>query len=134
MVDSFSKKVRSRIMSKIRGKDTGPELKLRKLLFSRGYRYRKNYRIGRKTIDIAFITKKIAVLIDGCFWHGCPKCYKKPKSNVTYWDQKINSNIRRDKITNLNLKTDGWRVIRIWEHSIRNNDAGCADKVSKSLG
>ncbi len=118
-MDKVSKEIRSKIMSRIRGKDTKPELKFRELIFNAGYRYRKNYRIGKKTIDLAFLDAKVAVMIDGCFWHGCQACYREPKSNRAYWRKKIAANKSRDRSTNIQLRSAGWKVIRIWEHEIK---------------
>lgn len=120
-MDRVSKDVRSQIMSSIRGKDTRPEIILRQLVLSAGYRYRKNYRIGNKTIDLAFTKKRIAVMVDGCFWHGCPYCYRKPKSNKIYWNEKLRANKLRDKRANLEIRGAGWTVMRIWEHEINRN-------------
>ncbi len=114
MVDTVSAITRSRIMASIKGKDTTPEIMLRKALSVKGYKYRKNYHIGRKTIDIAFVGRKVAVLVDGCFWHGCPRHHKLPKSNLEYWKMKIMANVKRDSITDYELKAEGWHVIRIW--------------------
>ena len=129
MTDTVSVATRSRIMASIKGKDTVPEMALRKALSVRGYRYRVNYRIGRRTIDIAFPRKKVAVYIDGCFWHGCPKCYKKPKSNTAYWSKKIEANKSRDIESNKNLRKLGWRVTRVWEHEIKDNQNSAVRKV-----
>lgn len=117
-MDRVSKEVRSKIMSRIKGRDTKPELKLRELVSGAGYRYRKNYRIGNKTVDLAFHGDEVAVMIDGCFWHGCPSCYKEPKSNKAYWKKKISANRLRDELTNTQLRQAGWKIVRIWEHEI----------------
>ena len=117
-------------MAAVRGKDTSPEIEVRCALFSEGYRYRKNYRVGRKTMDIAFPRKRVAVLIDGCFWHGCPYCYKAPKSNKKYWKSKIEANILRDKRTNKELKLAGWRGIRLWEHELKEDKSSALKKIN----
>lgn len=118
MADTFSPDVRSRVMSRIRSKDTSPELILRKALWNRGYRYRIHYKLPG-TPDIVFIGKKVAVFIDGCFWHKCPKCYVEPKSNLEYWLPKLERNAEKDKMNNDALGKKGWNVIRIWEHEIK---------------
>ena len=69
--------------------------------------------------DFIFSRKKVAVFVDGCFWHGCPKCYRRPASNRKYWDSKVARNKTRDKQVNRDLRNDGWRVVRIWEHELR---------------
>ena len=102
--------------------DTKPEVEIRSLLHKSGLRFRKDYPIrlsNGKTIraDIAFTKKKIAVFVDGCFWHSCPQHGTIPKSNRDYWIPKLRENIERDKRTNAELRSDGWYVIRIWEHT-----------------
>jgi len=120
MIDVLTKKQRSYCMSRIRSKDTQPEIFLRKAISSAGVKgYRLHYKLSGRP-DIVFPRKKIAVFIDGCFWHKCPKCFVKPKTNVRFWNRKIESNVKRDRAVNTRLKRDGWTVIRIWEHEIIN--------------
>ena len=123
MADKFSKEIRSKIMSKIRGKDTKPELLLRKSIFRRGYRYRINYRFKELNFkpDMVFVSKKLCVFIDGCFWHKCPRCYRTPKTHKKYWLPKIERNVERDRQQDTYLRKNGWKVIRIWEHEINEN-------------
>lgn len=116
-MDKVSKKTRSRIMRAIKGKHTTPELRLRKLLSAAGLKYRLHY--GKHKIDVAFPRLKVAVFVDGCFWHGCPKHFKMPKSNKKYWVPKLERNIKRDKETTKALKRTGWKVLRIWEHELK---------------
>lgn len=118
MTDLFTKEQRSRIMSKIRYKDTKPEITFRHLLYNNGYRYRVNY--GPEKIDIAFPRLRIAIFIDGCFWHGCPKHSHMPKSNRDYWLPKLRRNIRRAKEKDLRLHDNGWIIFHIWEHELTN--------------
>lgn len=106
-------------MSRHPRKDTGPELALRRLMFSAGLRYRVHMRVPdlpRRTIDVAFPRKKIAVFIDGCFWHGCPQHGMLPRSNHEWWRQKIEHNRRRDVETSSHLNDLGWDVFRFWCH------------------
>jgi len=105
-------------MSKIKGKNTTIELLFRKALWQAGLR---GWRIhwGKHRVDVAFVKKKIAIFIDGCFWHGCPGHYKKPKSHKKYWIPKIEENKKRDAMTMARLKKEGWKVIRIWEHDVK---------------
>lgn len=108
-----------RTMQANRGRDTGPELAVRRLLHAQGLRYRVDYRIPdlqRRRIDIAFVKRRIAVFIDGCFWHGCREHYVPPKSNPDYWAEKIRRNMARDLDTNHQLAERGWTVMRFWEH------------------
>lgn len=119
MADVLTKKQRSYCMSQIKGKDTQPEIILRKALSSAGLKgYRLHYKLIGKP-DIVFPKKKIAIFIDGCFWHKCPKCFISPETNKSFWRKKIDSNVRRDGIVNSELKSKGWKVIRIWEHELR---------------
>ncbi|MFC8731448.1 DNA mismatch endonuclease Vsr [Luteimicrobium sp. NPDC057192] len=109
----------SQRMSQALRRDTRPELLLRRELHRRGLRYRLIVKVpgnNRRTIDIAFPRQKLAVFIDGCFWHGCPAHGTAPKSNSLWWSQKIDANRARDADTNLLLDAAGWGVLRLWEH------------------
>jgi len=103
-----------------RRRDTGPEKAFRSELHQRGFRFRVDFPIpvsGRSPrADIAFTRKRVAVFIDGCFWHGCPEHSQRPKTNSGYWGPKIARNIERDREQTVRAETAGWRVIRIWEH------------------
>jgi DNA mismatch endonuclease (patch repair protein) len=128
MVDTFSKEQRSAIMSKIRSTDTQLEKIFRKKLSSFKLKYRKNYKLLGKP-DIVFVSKRLTIFIDSCFWHGCPKHLRIPKSNKSYWIQKIQKNIKRDAYVTNELKKEGWAVMRFWEHDIRNGLEKSAKKV-----
>lgn len=120
MPDVLTREQRSYCMSRIRGKDTAPELVLRKAISSAGLRgYRLHHKLPGKP-DMVFPRWKIALFIDGCFWHKCPKCFIKPATNRKFWMEKLASNRKRDRIINTELKRNGWRVIRIWEHDAQN--------------
>ena len=109
----------SRRMMKVRQTGTKAEMALRKALHRLGLRYRINFQVLKKLrriADVAFTKYKIAVFVDGCFWHGCPKHASWPKSNSEFWQQKIEANRARDADTNAKLREIGWTVIRIWEH------------------
>ena len=111
---------RSRIMSCIRSKNTGPEVCLRKLLWKEGLRYRIHYDIiGRP--DIAFPGKRVAVFVDGDFWHGYDFEKLLPKLKNDFWVSKIRRNIERDKEVDAELEASGWKVLSIWEHEIYEN-------------
>jgi len=104
-------------MSRIRGRDTGPETRIRKALWALGLRYRiKNRLPGRP--DIVISHARIAVFVDGCFWHQCPKHFVMPRTRRAFWKQKIQANRARDRGVNRKLKRDGWSVLRFWEHEI----------------
>lgn len=133
MTDKISKEKRSKVMAAIRSKDTTPERALRSAIWAIGLRYRKHY--GPKKIDIAFPSKKIAVFIDGCFWHGCPIHSHMPKSNQEYWRPKLERNIERDKATNLDLTNNGWVVLRFWEHELKDMESlvKVTDKIVSAI-
>jgi DNA mismatch endonuclease (patch repair protein) len=119
-VDKVSRDRRSEIMRSIRGKDTIPEVNLRRALFAAGVRgWRLHYgRAPGGRPDVAFVGRKVAVLVHGCFFHGCPRHYRRPSSNNRYWDTKLERNRRRDQRQVLALRAAGWRVVRIWEHDL----------------
>jgi DNA mismatch endonuclease (patch repair protein) len=102
-----------------KGKDTSPELAIRTALHRSGYRYTVDKRpeidINRRA-DIVFRAVKVAVFVNGCFWHGCPKHYVSPKSNKKYWSVKVKNNRARDSETKALLQKRGWRVLVVWEH------------------
>tara|TARA_Y100000310_G_scaffold266455_1_gene277951 strand:+ start:2213 stop:2632 length:420 start_codon:yes stop_codon:yes gene_type:complete len=126
MPDTFSKKKRSQIMSKVKSRETKLELHFKKLLAGLRLRYQPKI-IGRP--DFASKKLKIAIFIDSCFWHKCPKHFRQPHSNKSYWKPKINRNVERAKEVNKQLKKDNWKVIRFWEHELMKNPKKCIDKV-----
>ncbi len=133
MVDVLNKQQRKYNMSRIRAKNTGPEIKIRKLLWSSGIRgYRIHYNLPGKP-DIVFIKKKVAIFIDGCFWHKCPFCFKEPETRKEFWMKKINSNIERDKKVNETLLKDGWNVLRFWEHEVKKDPEKVIKKIIATI-
>ena len=121
MADVMTPEQRSRCMAAIKGKDTKPEMIVRKYLFSRGLRYRVNNRKLPGSPDIVLKKYKTVVFIDGCFWHGHEGCkyYRLPKTNVDFWRHKIAMNIARDYANCVDLRLAGWKVIRVWECDIK---------------
>jgi DNA mismatch endonuclease (patch repair protein) len=119
-VDTFSKAERSRIMASVKSKNAkSTELRFISILKDKGITgWRRNYPLTGKP-DFAFPRIKIAVFIDGCFWHGCSNHCRMPSSNINYWNNKIEKNKIRDKKINKALKMKKWQVIRIWEHEIK---------------
>lgn len=106
-------------MSNTRQTGGAAEMAIRRELFRRGLRYRVNYKVlksPRRVADIVFTRKKIAVFVDGCFWHGCPEHVTWPKRNADFWREKIETNRLRDEDTNTRLRKAGWVVLRFWEH------------------
>jgi len=102
-----------------RSRDTKPEIEVRRLLHKQGFRYRVHVRPVpglRRTADIVFTRKRVAVFIDGCFWHRCPEHFVGSKSNTDYWGPKIAANVSRDIETNRALELAGWTVLRYWAH------------------
>lgn len=102
-----------------RSRDTSPELAVRRLLHAAGLRYRVDQRPEpslRRTADIVFTRQRIAVFIDGCYWHACPTHGTTARSNATYWSEKLARNVARDADTTTELRDAGWTVLRFWEH------------------
>ena len=113
-----SDSVRLRMQTQPR-RDTKPEVALRKHLFAHGLRYRVAYPVPgmpRRSIDIAFPKAKLAVFVDGCFWHSCPEHGVSPKNSSEWWRSKLEQNQLRDAATTTHLREQGWQVLRVWEH------------------
>ncbi len=111
------KLTKSEQMARVRSKDTAPELVLRRALWSAGLRYRLGQRLPGSP-DLAFVGPRIAVFVDGCFWHGCPEHYTRPVRNSDFWAKKLERNVRRDRQADESLRSMGWTSIRVWEHEI----------------
>ncbi|MFC4631771.1 very short patch repair endonuclease [Promicromonospora alba] len=122
----------SRRMSIARRKDTKPELDLRQVLHSRGMRYRVVYPVPgrpRRSIDVAFTRVKVAVFVDGCFWHMCPDHRAQPRTNSDWWKVKFARNVARDRETDQHLTSLGWTVLRFWEHEDMATAARAVEQV-----
>lgn len=107
-------------MSRTKNRDTAAEMAIRRELHCRGLRYRVNAQIdglGRSRPDIVFTKHKLAVFVDGCFWHRCPEHATPPQANAAWWKEKLDRNVERDRATNERLEELGWTVLRIWEHT-----------------
>lgn len=116
-------------------RDTAPEMAVRKLLFASGLRYRVDWALPfdkRRKADIAFTKCKVAVFIDGCFWHGCPDHYSPPNAHADYWSDKLAGNRKRDQQTVQMLNADGWRVLRFWEHQTPESVAAAIEREVRS--
>lgn len=123
---------RSRCMSRIRGRDTGPELRLRRAIWALGLRYRlKSGLTGRP--DLVFPTDRVVVFLDGCFWHGCARHLTWPRTNAAFWKRKITRNQRRDREVTARLQDDGWIVLRFWEHEIAQDLDRAVSRVLSAL-
>ena len=108
-------------MQAIAGDNLAPERRLRSALHKTGLRFRKNYRPVpdlRCRPDIVFTRRRLCVFVDGCFWHGCPKHYRPPKTNQNWWEQKLAVNRQRDRHQTEVLQAHGWHVFRVWEHEL----------------
>jgi len=120
-------------MSRLGQRDTGPEKELRSELHRRGFRFRVDkapVRGLRSRADIVFGPRKLAVYVDGCFWHCCPEHGSMPKANADFWEEKLARNRERDRQTDRRLRDEGWQVIRIWEHE---DAVEAADRVEALL-
>lgn len=119
MPDNLTPEQRSYGMSRVRGRgNASTELRMVALLREHGLRgWRRHAPIAERP-DFVFPRERVAVFVDGCFWHGCPRCFRMPETNRDYWERKIGRNIARDKRYTLTLRRRGWRVIRVWEHSL----------------
>lgn len=134
MPDVFPREKRSEVMSLIRGKgNMRTEQALAGLLRKvRIVGWRRHLPLPGKP-DFAFPKQKIAVFVDGCFWHACPKCYKRPKTNSAFWEKKREDNMARDRRVANQLRSRGWKVIRIWEHALRKSPRTCVSRILRGL-
>jgi DNA mismatch endonuclease (patch repair protein) len=133
MSDVHTKAQRSYNMSRIKGADTKPEILLRKALWQKGYRYSLRPKRLPGKPDIVLSKYKIAIFVDGCFWHRCPAHFNMPKNNRDFWDKKITSNTERDKRNTLLLRKSGWTVLRFWEHDVSKGSPRVLTKVIQSI-
>lgn len=130
-MDKVSKKKRSEVMRAIKGKDSEMELHFRKELRKKGLRFKTNVaRLAGKP-DVAFIKKRVAVFLDSCFWHGCPRHCRLPAANGKYWKVKIARNKKRDRAVNVTYRKAGWRIERFWEHELKKDPEKAIAKIEK---
>lgn len=131
--DNLTKEQRSRAMARIKRRDTKPELLLRRALWSAGWR---GYRVDDRRLpgrpDIAWTRHRVAVFIDGAFWHGHPSAYT-PGQHGIYWDEKVARNCERDRLANAALTAMGWKVLRFWDFDVRKELAACLAEVARTL-
>jgi len=134
MPDVFNKGKRSEVMSRIRGKgNKSTELKLLKLFRKHSIRgWRRHQPLTGKP-DFVFPKERLAVFVDGCFWHACPRCFIKPKQNAKFWREKIGSNVKRDRKVSGLLRAEGWSVCRIWECRLKKPDS-VIRRIRRMLG
>ena len=134
MTDTISRSARSRVMRTVHSEKTGPERLLRMALTRerlRGWKLNEALLPGRP--DFAFRRPKLAVFVDGCFWHGCLRCYRNPKSNARYWNAKLRMNRARDKRDTKALSELGWRVLRLWEHQVQAVPNQCVGIIRQAI-
>lgn len=135
MADVHTPETRSYNMSRIRGKDTKPEIAVRKYLFSLGFRYRKNVKKMPGSPDIVLPKYKTCIFVNGCFWHkhdGC-RYFVWPKSNIEFWHNKIEGNVKRDQNNYTLLEDEGWNVIVIWECEVKHGFEETMKKVVSDI-
>ena len=128
-MDKLSKEQRSKLMASVKGSNTGLERKLRSSLWSAGIKgYRVNFKI-RGTPDIYFPKSKLAIFVDGCFWHRCPIHLRIPKTHRKYWLLKLANNRKRANEKDSRLVEEGWKVVHVWEHSVRRDLESSANNI-----
>lgn len=132
MADVLSPAQRAYCMSRIRGRDTGPELRLRKALWQQGFRHRLKSRLPGRP-DLVYSGLKTVIFVDGCFWHRCPVHYRPPTTRAAFWRDKIAANVERDRRNTALLEAQGWFVIRVWEHEINGALAACVTRLAAIL-
>lgn len=135
-MDKVDKETRSRTMRAIKSRgNLSTEKRLRAKLVAAGCRGWKMHDINLPgTPDFVFVKERVAIFVDGCFWHGCSTCYRRPHSSRKYWDKKLRMNIARDKRTRRQLRKHGWSVLRVWEHSLLTASANkVIDKINAVL-
>lgn len=136
MTDVFTAAKRSDVMSRIRSRgNKATELRLIELFRKAGIKgWRRNQNLVGKP-DFVFRVARIAIFVDGCFWHGCPQCYRRPSSNRKSWDAKIAHNRQRDREVTRSLQKADWCVLRIWEHELASrSEARCLRRIDRALG
>lgn len=133
-MDKVSKEVRSKIMKAVKSaRNKSTEMRFRAgLIKARLHGWSVRPGIIYKP-DFAFIRKKVAIFVDGCFWHGCPICSKKPSDNTGYWSAKIRRNKKRDRQAIVQLRRKGWKVLRFWEHAVQAELNSCISKATNAV-
>ena len=132
MADNLTPEQRSYTMSRIRSKDTTPELTIRRLAHARGLRFRKHKDRLPGRPDLVFASAKVVVFVDGDFWHGWHFSRWRDKLGP-YWQKKLEGNRRRDRQNFRRLRRQGWRVIRIWEHEVKRDPESCVDRIEEAV-
>lgn len=121
-------------MARIRGGNTRPERILAKALWATGLRYRLRVKCCGIRPDIVLAKSRTAIFVDGCFWHGCPEHYVRPRTRTRFWSQKLRENVLRDQRQVSTLKREGWRVVRVWEHQVYVDLATTLEMIDATIG
>lgn len=132
MADTLTPEQRKWCMSRVKGRDTSPEVKLRKALWRKGLRYRLGYKLPGKP-DLVFVSAHVVVFVDGCFWHGCPIHGTTPESNRAFWENKIKRNVERDQEVTKKLQESDWSVLRVWTHELKEDFDYVVDIIVKAV-
>lgn len=133
-VDLFAGLTRSQLMSRIRSRgNKNTELALVALLKANHITGWRRHQPLPGCPDFVFRKQGVVVFVDGCFWHGCARCYRRPRSNRKFWDEKVMTNRARDCRVNQALRKSGWRVVRIWEHDLAKRGAACIRRIKTTL-
>jgi DNA mismatch endonuclease (patch repair protein) len=132
MTDVLTRNQRSYCMSQIRARDTEPEVAVRRALFRCGLRYRVRNRLPGRP-DVVFARERVAVFVDGCFWHRCPLHATRPAVNAEFWKRKLSRNVERDIEVTRMLRREGWLVVRCWEHEVDKRPQEAADRIRRAV-
>lgn len=133
MADNLTPEQRHKNMTHIKSTNTKIEKDVTKALWNLGYRFRKNVKGLPGKPDIAIKKHKVVIFLDSCFWHKCPEHFKKPKSNLEYWEPKIKRNVERDAEINSYYQQKSWHILRIWEHEVKKDFDNTLAKISKFI-
>ncbi len=133
MADKVSTEVRTRTMRAVKSNDSKMEIKFRSALWRSGLRFYKNVKSLSGKPDIVFPKKKVVIFLDSCFWHGCPEHLRMPKSNLDYWQPKIERNKKRDSEINAYYSENNWQIFRIWEHELKTNFDNQVSEVARAV-
>ncbi len=124
---------KSQQMARVRPRHTSPERRLRSALWQAGLRYRLHARTPVGRPDLVFVGPRVAIFIDGCFWHGCPEHYSRPHTRPEFWADKLRLNIARDRTQTLELERRGWTVVRVWEHDVTTSLGLVVSRISSAV-
>lgn len=133
MADNLTPEQRHKNMTHIKSTNTKIEKDITKALWNLGYRFRKNVKGLPGKPDIAIKKYKVVIFLDSCFWHKCPEHFKKPKSNIEYWEPKIKRNVERDTEINSYYQQKDWHILRIWEHEVKKDFDNTLLKIKKFI-